>query len=130
MLAVAFGVMFWRAERELKKPRLLVQEDFRPDGQRGLGAPSNDLTAAGDFFFVPSVGEASYESYRAQIIDFGTPPRTVWTSEPVAPRNGAAVVVALSRRSLKPGKYKLLVYGINGARQDELSSYTLRIPAR
>jgi hypothetical protein len=88
------------------------------------------LTAADDFFFVPWVGEAPYENYRAEIVDVATPAQTVWASKPDPRRADGTVMIVLSRGSLNPGKYKLVVYGINGLRQEPLSSYTLRIPAR
>ena len=101
-----------------------------PDGQRGLGDKANELTAVGDsYLLVPSLlDNRPFERYRAEIIDAGNPQRSLWDGDVVRGSHDDALVIVVGREFLKPGKYKLLVYGITGARQEPLSTYTIRVP--
>jgi hypothetical protein len=132
-LAVVFGGLFWRAETELKKPQAVwEQQDLYPDGQRGIGGQLNTLTAKGEsYLLVPILSsDLAVEKLRAEVVDAANPSRTVWRSEVVARTPSGSFVILVPRDSLKPGTFRLVVYGITGERQEPLSSYTLRVPAR
>jgi hypothetical protein len=130
MIALGFGVMFWRAEVELKKPHAIWrQDDLRPDGQRGLGDKSNELAGAGEsYLLVPAFSnDRPFEKYRAEIVDAADPQRILWHDDVVRRSADDSLVILVGREFLKPGKYQLRLYGINGARQEPLSTYTIRV---
>ena len=130
-LAMVFGAMLWHAQMELRKPRAVwQQEELLPDGQRGLGDKSNELASTGEsYLLVPAlVDDRPFERYRAEIVDAGNPQRSLWHSDVVRRSANDSLVILVGREFLKPGKYKLLLYGINGERQEPLSTYTIRVP--
>jgi hypothetical protein len=131
-LAVVFGTMLWRERMELRKPRAVWEQlDLYPDGRRGPGGESNQLTAGGDsVLLLPELGtDPSIDSYRAEIVDAAVdPPRMVWKSDALHRSDNGSLVILVRRDFFKPGKYQLRVYGITGARQEPLSTYTIRVP--
>src|SRR4051794_16785158 len=133
-VAVALGAMLWRAETELKKPQAVwEQQELYSDSRRGVEGEPNKLTPNGEsYLLVPGLGsDLGADKLRVDILDMAVnPPRTVWSSNAISRTSNGSLVIVLRRDSLKPGAYKLVVYGITGARQDELSTFTLRVPAR
>jgi anti-sigma factor RsiW len=133
-VAVALGAMLWHAETELKKPQAVwEQQELFSDSHRGIEGEPNKLTPNGEsYLLVPGLGtDLGADKLRVDILDMAAnPPRTVWSSNAISRTSNGSLVILLRRDSLKPGTYKLVVYGITGARQDELSTFTLRVPAR
>lgn len=131
-LAVFFGTLLWRAETALKQPQAISeQQELYPDGRRGLEGQPTTLTASGEsYLLVPVLGtEFTAEKLRAEITA-ADPAQTVWRSKPVPRTPDGSFVIVVPHDSLKPGTYRLVVYGITGERQEPLSSYTLRVPSR
>lgn len=132
-LAVVLGGLLWRAEMQLKQPvAVWEQQDLYPDAQRGIGAQQNTLTTNGDsYLLVPSLGsDLAVDKLRAEIAAVADPSRTLWSSKAMPRTPDGSLVIVVPREFLKPGTYRLVVYGITGERQEPLSSYTLRVPAR
>lgn len=132
-LAVVLGVLLWRAEAKLKKPQAVwEQQDLYPDGRRGVEGAPKALTANGEsYLLVPALGsDLTAEKLRGEIVDAANPSRTVWSSEAVPRTSDSSFVILVPRDSLKAGTYRLVVYAITGERQEPLSSYTFRVPAR
>jgi hypothetical protein len=132
-LAVVFGGLLWRAQTELKKPQAVwEQQELYPDGQRGLGGQPNTLTAKGESYLLvpPLPADLAVDKVRAEIVDVANPSRTVWSSKALPRTPDGSLVIVVPREFLKAGTYRLVVYGITGARQEPLSSFTLRVPAR
>jgi len=131
-LAVVFGTLFWQARSELTKPRIpLDQQVLLPDDQRGAGAVGTVLAAQGETFLliVPMINEPEFNNYRLEIVDvLANPPRRRWSSEPMPRRANDSFPILVSRKFLTPGKYQVVLYGVSGARQEQLSGYTLRVP--
>jgi len=130
-LIVVLGGMLWQARSELKQPHAVWQQmDIWPDGQRGPGAKSYDLTAGESYLLLPTLlNDQRFESYRVDIVDAANPSRRV-RSDAVRRGETGSLVIVVGRESLKPGKYKLLVYGVNGARQEPVNTYTIRVLER
>jgi hypothetical protein len=127
-LALVFGAMLWRAQTELKNPHLLVQQVLMPDGQRGGGDAATAVTAQGEFFLlVPFVGESAAESFRADIVAVNSG-KAIWTSNAVRRNPDDSVMIVVPRRFFRSGRYQVRLYEINGARQEPLSTYTIRVP--
>jgi len=132
-LAVVLGGLLWRAEMQLKQPvAVWEQQDLYPDGQRGIGERPNTLTPHGDsYLLVPSLSpDLAVDKLRAEIVDANNPSRTVWSGKALSRTSDGSLVIVVPREFLKAGTYRLVVYGITGERQEPLSSYTLRLPAR
>jgi hypothetical protein len=132
-LAVVFGAMLWRAQTELKKPHAVwQQQELYSDGRRGLDGQPNTLTSNEEsYLLVPILGgDVASDRLRAEIVDVANPSRTVWRSEAVSRTSTGSFVILVPRDSLKPGAYRLVVYGITGERQEPLDSFALRVPAR
>jgi hypothetical protein len=132
-VAVVFGALLWRAEMQLKQPvAISEQQDLYPEGQRGSGGQPNTLTTSGEsYLLVPSLpSDLAADKLRAEIVDAANPSRTVWSGKSVPRTANGSFVILVPREFLKPGTYRLVVYGIAGERQEPLSSYTLRVPAR
>ncbi|HEX3579236.1 MAG TPA: hypothetical protein VHY33_11795 [Thermoanaerobaculia bacterium] len=132
-MAVVFGALLWRAEAERKTPTAVwEQQDLYQDGQRGIGGQPNTLTVQGEsYLLVPQLPiDLAVDKLRAEIADVANPSRTVWSSKTVPRTPDGSLVILVPREFLKPGTFRLVVYGITGERQEPLSSYTLRVPAR
>jgi len=132
--AIVFGAMLWRAKTELKMPQAVwEQQELYPDGRRGLEGGPQTLSASGDSYLLMPLlmgSDATAEKLRAEIVDTATPPHTIWSGKPVPRTPNGSFVILVPRDSLQPGTYRLVVYAINGERQEPLSSFTLRVPAR
>jgi hypothetical protein len=143
-LVLAFGGLLWLAQsrarmaKELAEPRVASEEQLLlPDGQRGGSGGSATLSAEGDFFLlvvpliVPSNDAGRFAHDRLQIVDVSTnPPRSLWNSAALPRRDHDTFAVLVPRAFLRPGKYQVVLYGIDGAGEERLASYSLRVPAR
>lgn len=132
-LALVFAGLYWQAEskvrrldRELREPRALESQLLLPDGRRG-GDQATPLTANGEHIVLDLAlfNASRYETYRVEMSDETRPP---WRSAAIRAADEEKLSVDVSREYLKPGKYRIVVYGLEGARQVRLDSYTLRVP--
>jgi hypothetical protein len=133
-LAVVFGTMYWHERAELERPRVAWdQQDLVPDGQRGNEDGSVELNVQGESFLfaVPLPQTPVFDSYRLEILnDSLTPPRSVWRSPEWQRHANEAFPVLVQRSFFSPGRYRIVLYGVSGARQERLTTYKLRVPAR
>jgi hypothetical protein len=129
-LALVFGALFWQAKSELTKPRVLWEQELYPDGRRGGGETSTEVTADVESFLLVT-GDSAFEKYRVEIVDAASNvPQTLWKSDPITRRSDGALAIVVHRKLFQPGKYQLVLYGVSGARQEPLSTYTIRVPTR
>ena len=136
-LALVFAGLYWQAEsrarrldRELHEPRALESQLLLPDGRRGV-EQATFLTAKGERFVLDLAlfNASRFETYRVEMSDSATEPaRLPWRSAPIRAADEETLSVDVSRAYLKPGKYRIVVYGIDGAREERLDTYTLRVP--
>lgn len=134
-LALVFAGLYWQAEskarrldRELHEPRALESQMLLPDGRRGA-EQATFLTAKGERFVLDLAlfNASRFETYRVEMSDEA---RSPWRSAAIRAADEETLSVDVSRAYLKPGKYRIVVYGIDGAREERLDTYTLRVPAR
>ena len=135
-LAIVFGVLFWRAQSQLNEERLRPriawdQQVLLPDGQRGPSETAATLTARGQsFLLVVPLVKSTFDDYKLEIVGDGDSQRTLWSS-PAMPRDdNEAFDILVPREFLKPGRTQIILYGVSGARQERLASYSLRVPPR
>lgn len=136
-LALVFAGLYWQAEsrarrlgRELHEPRALESQLLLPDGRRGA-EQATPLTANGERFVLDLAlfNAARFETYRVEISGEAQT-RPPWRSAAIRAADEETLSVDVSRMYLKPGRYRIVVYGIEGAREERLDSYTLRVPSR
>jgi len=137
-LLLAFGGLLWQAQsrarlaKELGDPRVTSEEQLLlPDGQRGGGDGSLTLAAEGDSFLLiaPLVGGSQFPRYRLEIVDLSTtPPRALWSSTALHRRFNDTFAILVPRPFLKPGRYQIVLSGVDGAHEERLATYTLRVP--
>jgi hypothetical protein len=132
-LALVFAGLYWQAEsrarrldRELHEPRALESQMLLPDGRRGV-EQATFLTAKGERFVLDLAlfNASRFETYRVEMSD---ETRSPWRSAAIRAADEETLSVDVSRAYLKPGKYRIVVYGIDGTREERLDSYTLRVP--
>lgn len=128
-LVVAF-VGLVRFRQESLAPRVASDAQLLlPDGQRGAGDPFPPLTAQGDSFVLMAslINPPAFASYRLEIVEAGAS-RILWTSPELQRPANDTFQIVVPRAFLRPGKYRIVIYGVNGARQERLASYSLRAP--
>jgi len=128
-LVVAF-VGLVRFRQESLAPRVASDAQLLlPDGQRGAGDPFPPLTAQGDSFVLMAslINPPPFPAYQLEIVDAGAS-NIVWTSAALQRPANDTFQIVVPRSFLAAGKYRIIVYGVNGARQERLASYSLRVP--
>lgn len=138
-VALVFAGLFWQAElkarrlsRELHEPHGLESQMLLPDGRRGV-EQATFLTAKGERIVLDlSLFNASrFETYRVEMSEeTADAARLPWRSAAIRPADEETLSIDVSRAYLKPGKYRIVVYGIEGAGEKRLDTYSLRVPSR
>jgi hypothetical protein len=136
-LALVFAGLYWQAEsrarrldHELHEPRALESQLLLPDGRRGV-EQATFLTAKGERLVLDLAlfNAARFETYRVEMSDSAAAAaRLPWRSAAIHAADEETLSVGVSRAYLKPGKYRIVVYGIEGAHEERLDTYTLRVP--
>jgi hypothetical protein len=126
-LILVFGGLFIETKLDLRQPRVLATQILWPDGRRGA-EHATVLTAQGErVLLIMSTGAAGFERYRVEISD-GNEVR--WKSAILEPPNEDSLSIEVSRGFLKAGRYRIVVYGIDGTAESRLDTFTLLVPKR
>lgn len=128
-LALAFGVLLWKARSELGQPRVAWEEQLLwPDGRRGLSDAMVTLRAQGDsvLLVAPLLDPDNHPEYRLELRDVRSE-KTLWASA-VQRRDNDTFAILVPRSFLRPGTYQIVLYGVDGGRPERLASYSLRVP--
>ncbi len=132
-LAIVFGALYWQARTERAVPLVADLQILTPDGRRGGGDEAVPLTAQGDFYYlvVSLPGTPVFDTHRLEIVDASAnPPRSIWSTS-VLPRPSSEIFpILVPRTFLKPGKYQVVLYGVSGAREERIDTYTVRVRGR
>ena len=126
---ILFSGLLWREHRNAAEPRVTWQTvALLPDGARGPES-SPTLDADGDYALVPSLVERNfYPRYRVDIADAkAKPERLVWRSR-VRRGENDTLVIYMRHGYLRRGTYRLAVYGDKGTAEEQLNTYTFRVP--
>ncbi|HKO56962.1 MAG TPA: hypothetical protein VJ276_13890 [Thermoanaerobaculia bacterium] len=134
VLAIAglLGQARWSAHRlqtELSKPRAASEYVvLMPDGQRGHAPQPVKLSPDADATMIvaPLVGPPSLDAYQLQIVD--EKGGVLWTSGRLRLRDDDTFAILVPRAFLKPGRHKVVLYGLDGSREEQLATYSLRVP--
>jgi hypothetical protein len=129
-LAIAFGALLWRAQSQLDGPRVLSGQPqvLQPEGhRRGGGEAVKTFPRNTELLLVVSLQiEQEFPLYRLEIASAADPSRPIWRDSSAKPQDGA-FLVTISRKFLASGTYRLTVYGINGAREEQLDTYAFLV---
>lgn len=129
-MILTFGGLVWQRQASLA-PRVATSRHLLlPDGQRGGGEPATVIATDGNaYILIASLIESrAYDAYRLEIVTGGATPRTLWSSPALRRPDNDTFEIVVPRAFLGPGLYKVIVYGVSGERQEQLSSYSLRVP--
>jgi hypothetical protein len=134
VIAMVLGSLaVWRMTSQ---PRVLLTQVLYPEGNRGVGArgvPSATpahLSKGADYILKPVFdSRRSYREYRLELLDLSSaPPRVVWLRNNVAQQQDGTYPIRLSTSDLKPGLYRLVLYGVDEG-VENLAEYTIRVKA-
>jgi hypothetical protein len=124
------GVAYRRWQRE---PRVLVTKILYADGERGTTRGSSlqppiELNTETDYRLEPVFRPPrAYREYRLELYELVTSPsRVIWSRDGVERQLDGSYEVELSTRGLQPGRYKLVLYGIDDE-PSQLATYSLRL---
>lgn len=129
-VAAVLGAMLWQLNARLAQPRVVWEQQILfPDGRRGPGTDAVTLTAKGEsvLLILPLIGQRDYDRYRIEVVDAASD-RAIWSSSAERPEDDAFAIL-VPRRFLKPGAYRVAIYGVSGASEERLATYSLRAPA-
>ena len=142
-VAIGFAGLFAQAEsearrlgRQLNAPRVLqaVHHQLEPDsGRRGAASESKAITVNGKdvVLDVPLSHVSGFEQYRLRIADArAVPARWLWDSQVVDADEDGSIAVLIPSAYLKPGKYRIVVYGVKNGHDEALDSYTVPVVLR
>ena len=127
-LALVFGGLLWR---EMSRgPRVLPEAQLLfPDGQRGGTGSEVTLTGTDDVFvlLVPLYHPRGFEQFRMEIVSVGMHSRTLWRGEVMPRPADGAFRIEVPRGFLDAGLCRVVLYGVNGSREERLISFTMRV---
>ena len=129
-LAVALSVLLWQAKTRVSEPRVVwEQQVLFPDGHRGPGHGAAIVAPQGEsvLLAIPLIGQREYARYRLELLRAESA-RAIWRSSAIAPPDDDTFTIMVPRRFLDPGAYKIAVYGVNGAAEERLATYSLLVP--
>lgn len=114
------------------RPSIALEETFLlPDGRRGPDEPTT-VSNEQDLLLVAALTtQKEYPDYRLDIIEADTVlRRVVWSSTGLRRRTDSTFYILVPQRFLAPGKYQLVVYGLEGKAEQELVKYTIVVTGR
>lgn len=128
-VALLFGFLLWKNNRNVTDPRVSWKAvTLMPDGSRGVEQPII-LEPDTDYLLAPAIlDQRQFAEYRVDLVHTGAKPERVVWSGTRERREDDTFVVDVQRSYLKPGRYQLVVYGIQEKRDEELARYSIRVP--
>ncbi|HEV7238575.1 MAG TPA: hypothetical protein VGQ36_04980 [Thermoanaerobaculia bacterium] len=127
-LALVFGGLLWRETS--RGPRVLPEaQQLFADGQRGGEGGAVTLTGTDDVFVlvVPLYNPGTFGQFRLEIAGVEPGARPLWRGEVQPRRADDTFRIEIPRAYLDAGRYRVVLYGIDGAREQRLETYTIRV---
>ena len=127
-LALVFGGLLWREMSH--EPRVLPDpQQLYADGHRGGAGEAVTLTGSDEVFvlIVPLYNPGAFEQFRLEIVDAGPGARTLWRGEVQPRRPDDTFRIEVPRSYLDAGRYRVVLYGVDGAREQRIDTYTIRV---
>lgn len=110
-------------------PSVAIEDIFLTSDARRGPEEIVSVPADADLLITAALlSEREYPDYRLDIVETdGIVSRTVWTSTGLRRRLDGTFHVLVPRAFLQPGRYRLVVHGLDGAKRDELAHYTVQV---
>ncbi|HEX8407361.1 MAG TPA: hypothetical protein VF883_00730 [Thermoanaerobaculia bacterium] len=127
-LALVFGGLLVQARRDLAYVPPEAQ-DLLPGGRRGGSGSLERVAAAGQPLHLRiSIGDQpEYPAYRLDVVN--EEGKNFYSSEALERRNDETFSIVIPR-GLPAGNYKIVLHSVDGPREQQLSEYAFRVPAR
>jgi hypothetical protein len=130
VLALTFGALLWRAQSQIGEPRLSAWQTLylEPDGGlRGGPVEAKTFSSTADLFLlnIALLDERHFDGYRIDLVAANAK-KPVWTGNTARPDDDTFTVV-VPRKSLPPGSYEAVVYGIDGTATRQIARYAFRV---
>ena len=137
---IMIGAIVWQAlkirdlETRLATPRTLAEYLMHPDAARGentRGLPERSpvVPVGQDTKLALNYrGDDAFDGYRAEILDLNVkPPRRLWNQRDITRNEDNEFEIVLLREFLRrPGRYQVVVYGLDRRTETRLATYTIR----
>ena len=127
-LALVFGGLLWREMS--REPHVLPDaQQLYADGQRGPAGEAVTLTGSDEVFvlIVPLFNPGAFEQFRLEIVETEPGARTVWRGDLQSRRSDDAFRIEVPRSYLDAGKYRVVLYGVDGTREQRIDTYSIRV---
>lgn len=131
-LALVFAGLYWQQRQDVERlsaPHLLdvTQQLLPEDGRRGPAgaAPLLDVSEDSGVRELMLTDASRFQWYRLEIVDAASK-TPLWRSEP-GQLVDDRLLVFIPRTYLKPGTYRIEVYGLDGTRVELVDSYRVRV---
>ena len=121
-VALVFGALLWRAGVR-REPRVLAEAYvLSADGQRGGSSRPVTVNATGEPVVLSVPLYDGFARHRLELVDDAN--RVLWRSGVLArPLDDAFRI----ETSLDRGMYKVVLYGVEGTREQRVGTYSLRV---
>ncbi|HYI11488.1 MAG TPA: hypothetical protein VEK57_20700 [Thermoanaerobaculia bacterium] len=136
VLAVVVGALLWNARSGVRQPVNAVaweEQELILGGARGAGDEFVPLTVRGEkvALKLPLIRQPEFAGYRLELLDVSGPePRLVYDTTTVRMTEDVAVLAIVDWKDLTPGgRYQFVLYGVDGGREQQLGTYSFRVPA-
>lgn len=127
VVALVFAGLYWQAESKSRRPQVAGEEvTLLSDVRRGPAGPPQPVVIDGDAVVLAAVVTApeEHDAYRIAIFDRNGS-RRLWQSEAVRPRSDRRVAIRVPRAFLASGDYRIVLYGLEGSREESLAMYSV-----
>jgi hypothetical protein len=138
-LALVFFGLYVQAEsrardardhtRACDMPRLLGDaQELDPDGNRGPAAPTL-LSKDGEAYLVRPrlINQPRFPGY--SIVLFDQNKNAIWTSPSAQPNEDDVFQITIPHAFLRPGRYQLRIFGVDGEERKDAGVYDVAVPA-
>jgi hypothetical protein len=127
-LLLVIGGIWWNVHPRLNAPLVVQEQALEGDGTRGATAEEfQTITAKGDeILLILPIYDATSDQLRLKIIDVSAnPPRVRWSTDRLQRRGQSMSVLVPMHFLERGGKYRIVLYGNDGA---PLTTYSVRVP--
>jgi len=126
-VAIVFGVLLWQTRARLDEPHAGPTHLLYSDAHRGPSGAPTPIDVKGDaVLIVPEGAPREYRAFRLELIDVAAH-RTLWSHSSPAPGPYEALAIHVPQSFLKPGDYRVVVFGFTGDREEQVATYSLRV---
>jgi len=135
-LVLTFGGMLWKAQQVTRPdgslPAIVDETQIEEGGSRGGAGQGGLVPVSGDSvrLRLRLANAPLFVDYRLELVDLGaTPPRPLWSSAAKLAQDESAFHLDVPRAFLKPGRYQVNVYGVDGPKERIEAYFPFRVPA-